>query len=418
MTATDAPTRIHQPGDEIDVPPLHRRSRALRVAWGAAAFAVAAALAGFVYQHAASAVDDSNHPPPGERIEVGDHRLHLLCQGSGSPTVVLESGLGGFSQEWSHLQPDIATTTRVCAYDRAGYGWSDSVDEPKTSVENADDLHTLLANGGETGPFLLVGHSLGGLHVRTFALRYPDDAAGLVLLDSSHEQQTTRLAMLTPLEDAQLDGLSMCRRLAPLGLPRLLDLNDGAVPSTLPISAETRAAWVSRLNQTRFCATVRDEFVAARAETSRATPPPGLGDLPLTVLTSGRDPFAEQEPVDGVTEEDLDDATRIAAELQAELAELSTESTHRVIAGAGHYIHWDQPAEVVDVINDAIIRWRQDDPVEATSDVDIPRPPSLVVGRGLDRVVLPPADDRIVDDVHDLGWLVPMDVVTGSGDDP
>ncbi|MEM9132237.1 MAG: alpha/beta hydrolase [Actinomycetota bacterium] len=370
MTKTAIPTSIHPPGDDTDGRPRRRGSRPLRIACGAVFLAVVVVLAGFIYQHAASAVDDINHPPPGELIEVGDHRLHLFCQGSGSPTVVLESGLGGFSQDWSHLQPDVATTTRVCAYDRAGYGWSDGVDEPKTSIETADDLHTLLVDGGETGPFLLVGHSLGGLHARTFALRYPDDVAAVILVDSSHEQQTTRLAMVAPLDDAQLTGLTLCHRLAPLGLPRLLGVNDGAVPSTLPISADTRAAWVSRLNQTRFCATVRDELVAARAETSRVTPPAGLGDVPLTVLASGRDPFAEQEPVDGVTEGDLDDAARIAAELQVELTELSTRSTHRVVAEAGHYIHWDQPADVVDAIDDAITSWREARPVESTTDDD------------------------------------------------
>ncbi|MEM7342510.1 MAG: alpha/beta hydrolase [Actinomycetota bacterium] len=364
MVTTDTPTSTDQQGDETDIRPL-RRSRPVRIARGTVFLAVALVLGGFIYQHAAAAVDDINHPPPGARIEVGDHWLHLLCRGSGSPTVVLESGLGGFSQDWSHLQPDIATTTRVCAYDRAGYGWSDGVADPKTSIETADDLHTLLVNGGETGPFLLVGHSLGGLHVRTFALRYPDDVAGVILVDSSHEQQATRLAMLAPLDDAQLAGLTMCRRVALLGLPRLLGLNDAAVPSTLPISADVRAAWVSRLNQTRFCATVRDEFVAARAETSRATPPAGLGDLPLTVLASGRDPFAEQEPVDGVAEGDLEEASRIAAELQAELAELSTRSTYRVVADAGHYVHWDEPAEVVGAIDDAIASWRHDGPFES-----------------------------------------------------
>ncbi|MEM9566101.1 MAG: alpha/beta hydrolase [Actinomycetota bacterium] len=370
MTATDTPTSIDPPADEIDLRPHRRRSRPLRNARSTVFLAVAAVLVGFIYQHAASAVDDINHPPPGERIEVGDHRLHLLCQGSGSPTVVLESGLGGFSHDWSHVQPDIATTTRVCAYDRAGYGWSDSVDVPRTSIETADDLHTLLVNGGETGPFLLVGHSLGGLHVRTFARRYADEVAGVVLVDSSHEQQTTRLAMLAPLDDAQLRGLTICRLLAPLGLPRLLGANDRAVPSTLQISAETRDAWVSRLNQTRFCATVCDELVAARAETSRPTPPAGLGDLPLTVLASGRDPFEQQEPVDGVTEADVDDATRVAAELQAELAALSTQSTHRVVADAGHYVHWDRPAEVVDAVDDAITSWRRANPVDSTTGSD------------------------------------------------
>ncbi len=342
-----------------DEPRWRRAARLLlRIVAGAIAVAGLAVAAGAVYQAAASSSDDRSHPAPGVLVDVGGHQLHLWCTGSGAPTVVLESGLGGFSHDWSHLQPDLATTTRVCSYDRAGYGWSDSVDEPKTSAETARDLHELLANAGERGPFVLVGHSLGGLHVRTFARLVPDDVASVVLIDSSHEQQTTRLAMLAPLDEAQLAGLTLCRRLTPLGLPRLLGAHDGSIPESLSIPAVVRGAWTSRLYQNRFCATVRDEFTAIQGETSRPDPPASLGDLPLIVLSSDRDLSVEQEPVDGVTEADLDAATRVAAELQAELAALSTDSTHQVVAEAGHYIHWDQPAVVLDAIDDAITRWR------------------------------------------------------------
>ncbi|MEL6893711.1 MAG: hypothetical protein AAFP84_19120, partial [Actinomycetota bacterium] len=115
----------------------------------------------------------------------------------------------------------------------------------------------------------------------------------------------------------------------------------------------------SRLYQTRFCATVRDEFNAIQVELSRPETPAHLGDLPLIVLSSDRDLAVDQEPVDGVTTTDLEEATLVAAELQAELAALSTNSTHQVVADAGHYIHWDQPAVVLDAIEDAIADWRR-----------------------------------------------------------
>ena len=359
MTTIETPTEIPPPVIEVEPQPRRALKLIRRICAGALMVAGLAVLAGAVYQAAASSRDDRNHPAPGVLVDLGGHRLHLWCIGSGSPTVVLESGLGGFSHDWSHLQPDIATKTRVCSYDRAGYGWSDGVDEPRTSTETASDLHDLLTSAGERGPFFLVGHSLGGIHVRSFARLFPDDVAGAVLVDSAHEQQATRLAMLAPLDEGQLAGLTLCRRLAPFGVPRLLGVHDESLPDSLSISTEVEAAWTSRLYQNRFCATVRDEFTAIQVETSRPEPPAPLGDLPLTVLSSDRDLSVDQEPVDGITTTDLEEATRVAADLQAELAALSTDSTHQVVAGAGHYIHWDQPAVVLDAIDEAIAGWRR-----------------------------------------------------------
>ena len=131
----------------------------------------------------------STYPAPGAIHSVGDHDLHLDCRGQGQPTVVLVSGLGEFSGSWARILDGVAPTTRVCAYDRAGQGWSDDVEHPQDGIAAAEDLHALLAAAGETGPFVLVGHSIGGPYAMTYADQYADEVAGMVLLDSTSPDQ-------------------------------------------------------------------------------------------------------------------------------------------------------------------------------------------------------------------------------------
>ena len=137
--------------------------------------------------------DDRQLPMPGRLIDVGGHKLHINCTGTGSPTVVLEPGLGEPSTAMAWIAPDVAATTRVCVYDRAGRGWSESAGTPQDGVQVATDLHTLLDRAGEQGPYVLAGHSAGGLYVLNFAQLYPDQVAGVALLDSMSPQQYTTI---------------------------------------------------------------------------------------------------------------------------------------------------------------------------------------------------------------------------------
>ena len=132
-------------------------------------------------------------PPPGQTYEVGGHRLHLDCRGQGGPTVVLFNGLGEISASWARITDQVSTTTRVCAYDRAGQGWSEDAASPQDGVTAAEDLHQLLAAAGEEGPYVLVGHSIGGPYALTYAAQYPEQVAGMVLLDSSSPEQLTSI---------------------------------------------------------------------------------------------------------------------------------------------------------------------------------------------------------------------------------
>jgi pimeloyl-ACP methyl ester carboxylesterase len=149
-------------------------------------------LTGVFYQAVSEALDRRRYPPQGELVDIGGFRLHLNCIGQGTPTVVMDAGGGAPSITWGLVPSEIAKFTRVCTYDRAGLGWSDRNPRiPRTSQQSVDELHSLLTNVGINPPYILVGHSLGGVNMRLYASQYPEDVVGLVLVDSSHENQMT-----------------------------------------------------------------------------------------------------------------------------------------------------------------------------------------------------------------------------------
>jgi pimeloyl-ACP methyl ester carboxylesterase len=154
---------------------------------GLVALIVLLAASGATYEAIMRAGDARRYPPQGQLVDVGGHRLHLHCVGQGSPTVVLDAGLGGFSLDWDAVLRDIATSTRICAHDRAGLGWSDHGPGPRSPRQFADELHTFLTNAGIQGPYVLVSHSMSGKTARLFTSQHPNDVAGIVLIDTRHE---------------------------------------------------------------------------------------------------------------------------------------------------------------------------------------------------------------------------------------
>jgi pimeloyl-ACP methyl ester carboxylesterase len=266
------------------------------------------------YQTFREAAHTGIPPITGRLIDVGGHRLHIHCTGSGSPTVVLEPGLGEPSPNMAGwIAPDVATTTRVCVYDRAGRGWSEAASGPQDGVQVATDLHTLLQRAGENGPYVLAGHSAGGLYVLNFAHLYPQQVAGVVLLDSMHPDQYTRIASYPGF-------YQMFRRVSAV-LPSLSRLGLGQVlyhtayrdlPS--PARDEERAF----LATPRHNRSVRDEFAEIRTAMTQAGALSSLGDRPLIVVTAQKG------------------AETGWMAMQDELASLSTNSAHRVPAGATH----------------------------------------------------------------------------------
>src|SRR5437016_14256702 len=177
-------------------------------------------------QALASAVDASHYLAPGKLVDIGGYRLHINCTGTGSPTVILDAGLGGTSLDWSKVQPAVARFTRVCSYDRAGYGWSETGPGPRTSQQMVTELHLLLAHAQINGPYILVGHSLGGLNMRLYAYHYPQEVAGMILLDSTSEHQFSQFGTYPPYFPPQAVSAGeqlymLFRGAAPFGVVRL-----------------------------------------------------------------------------------------------------------------------------------------------------------------------------------------------------
>jgi pimeloyl-ACP methyl ester carboxylesterase len=305
------------------------------------------ALIGLLTQTIASAVDASRYPPPGKLIDVGSYRLHLYCTGashSGSPTVILEAGGGGSSVGWSKVQPFIASITRVCSYDRAGYGWSDNGPLPRTGGRIVTELHTLLARAAVPGPYVLVGHSFGGLIARLYAYSYPQQVAGLVLVDSISEEGV-RYPELSANVASVANLLSICQALAPFGIVRLLGYLYNPVAELPPMVQPVAQA---HLYQTRECYTAYDEVAAgdeSYAQVRAAQHP--LGHLPLVVLTRGVEGTYYQgnagKPVSVVW-----------LTLQKDLASLSTNSQQIIATRSGHNIPLDQPDLVIAAIKQVL----------------------------------------------------------------
>jgi pimeloyl-ACP methyl ester carboxylesterase len=252
---------------------------------------------------------------PGQLIDVGGHRLHLHCTGSGSPTVVLQPGGGEMSSNMGWIAPAVARDTRVCVYDRAGRGWSDPADTTQDATQIATDLHTLLRRGDVPGPYVLAGHSFGGLYVLTFAARYPEEVAGMVLVDTTAPAAEPVTA--TPDEGGSYDLMSRVSTLvstsARLGVGRLYSQFEfGSLPPQSRDEVRASLATASNIRSTI------DEYLQANASMGQAASLSHFGDKPLVVLTAGSG----------------SDATLIAR--HEDLATLSTNSVHRVIDGATH----------------------------------------------------------------------------------
>lgn len=267
------------------------------------------------YETIQEQVDRSTTAMPGRLVDVGGHRLYVHCTGSGSPTVVLVSGLAETSVYWGGwIAPAVAQNTTVCAYDRAGQGWSDPPASPQDGMAVATDLHTLLDHAQIPGPYVLVGHSTGGVYARIFAARYPDQVAGMVLLDSQpNEALTGGLPDFPSQYNIIRRATALFPSLARIGVFRLVNRFAGD-PLPIPIRDEELAA-ISTGNLNRI---QRDEFAELPMTLKEAAALTTLGDRPLIVVTAAKGADAGWLP------------------LQDKMTGLSTNSAHRVLPDTDH----------------------------------------------------------------------------------
>lgn len=284
-----------------------------------------------------SAADDFSYAPPGMLVDIGKFRLHFYCDGQGSPTVVVDMGLGESAIEWMALQQRLRHYSRTCLYDRAGYGWSDFGGLPRSSSRIVDELYIGLKNGGIPGPYLLVGHSFGGLNMQLFARRYPYLVAGLVLVDSSTPEQIGRVQkrFLEFMDSIQPDyegGISTADFVA-----------KPIVPAELPADGPALRAlmMMSRAHSQR---TVANEYINFKASARQVLRNAGrLPDVPTVVLSHGLPQHSEAVDWNNASEEAWD-------ELQTALALAVPRAAHIVAERSGHQIHLDQPELVVDAV--------------------------------------------------------------------
>jgi pimeloyl-ACP methyl ester carboxylesterase len=302
-------------------------------------------LAGSLYQSLSARRDLHDHPMPGQLVDVGPYRLHLYCTGSGSPAVILDSGLGDSYFSWHKVQPQIAQFTRVCSYDRAGLAFSDYSRHPSTSKEFAKELHVLLHNAGIPAPYVLVGHSMGGFDVRLYASLYRSEVAGMVLVDSSHPDQQKRLPPeLIDLDATWIREQEFFEFTMPFGIPRLLGFCGD--------DAEVRAA------ECNFH-TVREsvaELKAISESAAQARNTGSLGNMPLAVLSHDPD-----MPQPGLPEDLVKPANDAWQQMQQELVHLSTSGTQVIAKNSGHYIQLDRPDVVIAAVRQVVDQARHEE---------------------------------------------------------
>lgn len=315
------------------------------------------AAAGAIYRAIERAADARRFPQQGKSVSLGAEfpgvLLNIDCSGTGSPTVILDTGLGVPAVGWNFVQPQVAKFTRVCSYDRAGYGWSTPGPMPRTSAEIVKELHALLAAAGEKPPYILVGHSFAGFNVRVFNGAYPGEVVGMVLVDASHEDQMSRMPpAMADFEKKAEASAKWQAVLAPaaidLGIARLT--YDISGPTYLPKDFREELRYLQL--QTKFLSATNSELGSFDTSADEVRASGSLGGKPLVVLTAGKSPDASSLPP-GFPMKAFDDFENIwRNDLQVREAHLSTRGRQIIVPDSDHMIPFERPDTIVSAIHD------------------------------------------------------------------
>ena len=309
--------------------------------YGISIFSGVAALVGMgiLYQTLADKKDKKHFPPPGNLFDIGGLRLHAICQGKGKPAVILEAGLSCTHLDWSRVIPAIAKNTQVFAYDRGGYGWSDPCLKPRTGLRMVEELHTLLNKAGVSAPYILVGHSYGGILVRLYASQYPGDVMGIILVDGSPEDQRKHFPRLKEIrerfsQEVQWQIFRLRPLLARMGIIRLKKQPNGCI-NLLPDEMKPIATAIGLQSRAYDWLWTEGPAIETTCEEVRNSSLPN--HIQSTVLTAGKSIPIEKYQA-------------IWLRLQQELAQKMPNSAFEIVEGSGHYIHLEQPEKVIRAI--------------------------------------------------------------------
>jgi len=320
--------------------------------WAASIFSGVSALVGvgILYQTLAENKDRKRFPPPGRLFDVGGLHLHAICQGQGTPTVILEAGLSCTHLDWSCVIPEIAKNTRVFAYDRGGYGWSDPCPKPRTGLRMVSELHALLQKAGVSSPYILVGHSYGGLLVRLYASQYPEEVTGIILVDGSPEDQRKHFPQPKSMRDrisqeVKWQIFRLRPILARIGLIRLRKQPNGCI-NALPEEIKPIATGLGLQSRAYDWLWTEEPAIEATCEEARNSILPD--HIRSSVLTAGRSIQSEE-------------GQNIWLRLQQELSKKMPNCTYQIVEGSGHYIHLEQPKKVVEVVLQMVDKLRYTD---------------------------------------------------------
>jgi pimeloyl-ACP methyl ester carboxylesterase len=297
----------------------------------------------------------ARHPAPGKFYDVGGYKMHLYCTGEGSPALIADAGLSNDSLIWGNVQPELSKITRVCSYDRAGFGWSERRPDPRDADRIVQELHGLLTEAGITGPIVLMGHSISGVYIRAYASHYPQNLSGLIFVDGSTPLQDDRFpAEVTQAEKNASFQFLIAKWIYILGIPRLMGQcahGEGFSGSVGEMIAEDQC------RPSLFTAVAQEDksFKQSGNETIHTGP---FGDLPILILSE--DP--EHSPPSDIPPQAAKSVSKIWNEMQEDLKNLSTRSRRIIARGSGHYVQIDRASLLNEEVTNFIKQIRGDMP--------------------------------------------------------